>query len=99
ITGYYFSVDISTNLYALYIIGADGQPANVPNASGTIPDKLPARFALGVYYQGNTIKLYINNQLLANVSDSTFTSGWVGICANKGPVGFSDVQVYEPSQS
>ncbi|HEX8032251.1 MAG TPA: serine/threonine-protein kinase [Ktedonobacterales bacterium] len=99
IAGYYFGVYTDTNRYALYTIDASGKPNSVPNGSGSIPATLADSFALGVYYKANTIQLYINNHMLASVTDTTFTTGWVGICADKGPVGFSDMQVYSLPQS
>lgn len=97
ITGYYFSVDTSTSQYALYAIDADGNPHVVRSAS--IPGTLANRFVLGVYYHADTITLYINNQQMVSANDTTFTTGWIGICADKGAVAFSKVQVYSLPQS
>ncbi|MGZ3585435.1 MAG: hypothetical protein ACXVCT_22055, partial [Ktedonobacterales bacterium] len=99
IAGYYFGVYTDTNRYALYTIDASGKPNSVPNASGSIPGILSDSFALGVYYKADMIQIYINDHMLASVTDTTFTNGWVGICADKGTMGFSDLQVYGPPQS
>lgn len=99
ITGYYFGIYTGTNQYALYTIDASGTPHPVPNASGSLPGTLADSFALGVYYRGSTIQLYINNHLLTSTTNTTFTNGWIGLCADKGTVGFNDLQVYGPPQS
>jgi eukaryotic-like serine/threonine-protein kinase len=97
ITGYYFEVIPGTNQYALYISDKSGNQTTI--SSSSIPQTLPAQFALGVGYHGSQIDLYINGQRLITVNDSTFSKGWMGICAAQGQVGFSDAQLYELPQS
>ena len=94
ITGYYFEVSTSTNQYALYRSDATGAQTQVPNGSGTLPSPLSVSFVLGVRYQGSQIGLYVNGQPLVTATDSTFNQGWVGMCADQGTVGFSNLEVY-----
>lgn len=94
ITGYYFEVSPATGQYALYKSDATGTQTVVPNGSASLPASLPASFVLGVRYHGSQIDLYINGQLLVTTTDSTFSQGWVGICADHGTVGFSNLEVF-----
>ncbi len=99
IRGYYFKVSPANNQYLLYTSDADGVQKPVLNGSGSISEQLPARFVLGVRYRGSHIELFINGQRLVSVDDSTFSQGWVGICADQGPVGFGNVEVFALPQS
>ena len=97
IKGYYFEVIPGTNQYALYTSDASGKQATI--SSNPISGTLPAQFALGAAFHGSQIDLFINGQRLVTVNDSTFSTGWMGICADHGQVGFSDAQLYKLPQS
>jgi len=91
ITGYYFQVLPASNGYVLYRVDVTGHK-NVLQ-SDTLAKTLAAHFALGVTYNGSSITLYINGNKIYQRTDSTFASGWVGLCSDTAAT-FRDVQIY-----
>ncbi|HLJ36507.1 MAG TPA: serine/threonine-protein kinase [Ktedonobacteraceae bacterium] len=88
---YYFLVDSSGDYYLKVYFDKFGDSRVV--TSGT-SSALSATNLLGVVAQGSTISLYINQQLITTVSDSTFTSGQVGIVTLSGEAAFTDAKVW-----
>ncbi len=107
--GITFRGDTAQWHYYSFIVGSDGsyglllytktntkpqtlQEGNVQQISATQPTQL------GVVARGSTLGLYINKQLVATVTDSTYTSGQVGVVAyNTGEnvdAAFSNAQVW-----
>jgi len=79
VIGYYFRVIPSNDSWVLYRINADGSSHTIQQ--GALNKPLAAHFALGATYKGGTITLYINGvQIVAPISDATFTQGWMGLC-------------------
>ena len=94
ITGYFFKVDRSAGNYALARFDASGQATIVKQ--GHLPASLAPHFALGVLFKGGAITLYINGVQLDSATDTTFTSGYIGLCTD-GMVTFSHAQAYTAS--
>ncbi len=91
VPGYYFTVVPSANTYTLAVGDAHGTLN--PLTSGTLRANLAAHFALGAQYKGSAITLYVNGVQIAQTTDSTYTSGAVGLCSSASAT-FKDVQVY-----
>jgi hypothetical protein len=51
-------------------------------------------FALGVAFKGSQLTFYVNGQQIGTATDSSFTTGWTGICAWQGSSSFRDAQVF-----
>jgi len=92
VTGYYYSVNPDNNTYSLYTVDNDGKTHTV--TSGTLGGKLAQHFAISALYQGSQITLYINGVKLATVTDTTYDSGWIGLCT-AGQTTFSKALVYK----
>jgi hypothetical protein len=92
ITGYYFKIQLPSELYTLYKTDSSGTFTQI--STGSLPKSVAAHFAPGVLFKGNTLKLYVNGvQIAQPLSDASYTKGWIGLCTD-GSVIFKDVQVY-----
>jgi tRNA A-37 threonylcarbamoyl transferase component Bud32/cytoskeletal protein RodZ len=78
IKGYYLQIDPAGKTFQIYKVDADGNVAKVTD--GTLSSDLNKHFAVGVLYKGDQITPYINGVSLGTVTDSSFTSGWMGLC-------------------
>lgn len=105
-----------SNFY-LFAIGSDGSyeldivndnsgvslPSTLGQASSASIHKGPGKSnLLAVVAIGNSISLYVNNQLLVTVTDGTYSSGQIGVAAdesfgnsNTANVVFSDAKVWK----
>ncbi len=88
--GYYFKVMPASNSYDLYRLDSSNHKTDIK--SDTLAKTLAAHFALGVTFKGGSITLYINGIQIAQINDSTFASGWVGLCSDSAAT-FRDVQI------
>ena len=99
IQGYYFLVtsskgaDAPLDQYQLIVLDAQGQ-THLSGQIGTLPTTLADDFALGIAYHGSQIKLSINGVALATITDSSLTTGWVGMCSFRGSSTFQAFQLY-----
>ena len=102
ISGYYFMVTSSTGAsgsldsYQLTLLDAQGH-THIVGQPSALPANLAQDFALGVAYHGSQIKLYVNGVLLATLSDTSLTTGWVGTCAYQGSSTFQEFQAFAPA--
>jgi hypothetical protein len=63
----------------LYVNRSDSQ---LPLSSTTTSLVINQSNTIAVVTDGSNISLYVNNQLIAHISDSTYTSGQVGVIAD-----------------
>ncbi len=90
---YYFIIDKNGNYYLKVYFDKFGNSSIV--ASGSSPAiHASGSNLIGVVAQGNNISLYVNRQPIKSVSDSTFSSGQVGVVALAGEVAFSNAKVW-----
>jgi hypothetical protein len=89
--GYYFSVNPASNAYDLYRLDKDGNKSEIK--SDTLPKTLAAHFDLGASFNGGSIALYINGNRIAQASDTTFSSGAMGLCSD-GSATFRDARIF-----
>jgi serine/threonine protein kinase len=94
--GYYFEVNPTAGTYTL--LKVDGSGAGTTIDSGPVdpsnPGKpLAAHFALGATFKGGSIALYVNGNQIATKSDSSYTTGVMGLCTD-GNATFKDAQIF-----
>jgi hypothetical protein len=101
---YRLLVDCQGLLALQQVVG--GTPSVLVNwmPSEQIPSGLWKSFTLGVWAYGNTIRLYVNDQLQTEVSRDTFKSGGIGYFARAAgdtplSVSFSDLTIYQVSSA
>ncbi|MGH2485452.1 MAG: serine/threonine-protein kinase [Ktedonobacterales bacterium] len=100
IDGYYLLVTSSAGAtgpldsYELTLLDAQGH-THIVGQPSALPSALAKDFQLGVAFHGSQMKLYINGNVLATITDSTLASGWVGLCAYQGSSTFQAFQVYD----
>lgn len=82
------------------INGAQAAAPQPPILSGAYPPGAPVNLQIGVWVQGKTIRVYINEQYQFSVSDSAaIPAGMVGVFVRSGEVetlsvSFSEMQIY-----
>jgi ribosomal protein L40E len=97
---YYFSIgqDGSYSLQRYVHAPANSFSQLVHDQSPFIKTGLGQTNLIAVVAHGNTIDLYVNQQYLASVTDSTYTQGQIGLAAQSEgdptEVAFSNAQVY-----
>lgn len=75
----------------------DNQGKSTTITSGAISSSLAAHYVVGVLYNVGSFTFYINGQSIGTASDSTYTSGWLSLCADGGPVAVKDALLYKAS--
>jgi eukaryotic-like serine/threonine-protein kinase len=82
LTGYLFYIDVQHGLYVLgKLNGANPIGLLVTNQSNAIHQGLNQTNVLAVVVMGSTINLYINHQLVAQGTDTQYSTGQLGIFA------------------
>jgi hypothetical protein len=67
-------------------------------ANGNLNGALNVHFAVGVLYQGSQITPYVNGSVLPTVSDTTYPSGWMALCATpQGETIYTNALMYPPA--
>ena len=86
--------------YALYRYDSDGSPAKTLSklSSSAIHTGLNQVNVIAVVASGGTLHLFVNHQVIASVTDTTYGSGAIGLVAdalnNPSEVIFSDAKVW-----
>jgi serine/threonine protein kinase len=96
VTGYFLKiVGGASPQYQFYTVDGQGNSSTV--TSGAIADSLAADYNVSVLFGQGNFTLYINGQQIGTAPDSTYTSGWLSLCAQGGPVAIKDVLLYPGS--
>ncbi len=92
--GLVFRADVNTNSFYQFLVCQDGsldmsvysnnnsgKVLVQPKTSSAIQTGLNQQNVIGVVAQGSSMNLYVNNQNVGSVTDSTLTSGSIGVIA------------------
>ncbi len=88
---YYFRVDRNGNYELRAYYDKNGNFTSLLSDS-TAP--LHGNDLIGVVAQGSSIRLYVNRQLVQQISDTTYTHGRVGVFAQAGEASFNNARVW-----
>ncbi len=88
---YYFRVDRNGNYELRTYYDKNGNFASRVSGS-TAP--LHGNDLIGVVAQGSTISLYVNRQLIQQITDTTYMHGQVGVFAQAGEASFNNARVW-----
>lgn len=81
------------------VIRGAASPLQDWQPSGQVPPGAPLSLRLGVWAEGSTLRVFINNEMQFEVNDKIWTSGQLGLFAASAAeaplsVSFSDLQIY-----
>lgn len=81
------------------VIRGTASPLQDWQFSGQVPPGAPLSLRLGVWAEGSILRVFINNEMQFEVSDSIWTSGQLGLFAASAgnvplSVSFSDLKIY-----
>ena len=96
VDGYYLKIVAGASpQYVFYKVDTQGNNSVI--TSGAVSGSLAQHFVVGVLFGQGNFTLYINGQQIGTASDSTFTSGWLSLCAQSGSVAVKDALLYPGS--
>ena len=91
---YYFIIDTSGNFYLKVYFDKFGTSSIVGSGTSTYINASGSNL-IAVVARGSNIDLYVNQHLLKSLSDTTYSSGQVGVVALAGEVAFSNARVWK----
>lgn len=84
---YVANIDLGRGTARIFSFGTGGHDLG----EYTLPDKSKREFSMRIEAIGNSLKYYLDGQLIVNVNDNAYTSGKAGLLVFSGDVTFQNV--------
>jgi hypothetical protein len=91
---YYFIIDQNGNFNLKVYFDKFGTSSTVASGSSNAVNASGSNL-IAVVARGSNIDLYVNQQLVKSLSDTTYSSGQIGVVALSGEVAFSNARVWK----